>query len=122
MQQLLLTFEQIFRQKVLMIALISLIQLSGLFLFLQPGYAAETPGQSLSAGEKVERAYDGYSQNSGVREETYLQKVDAGQDPEKLPEPYKRITSLDGKEVPKTSALESTVSKVRNLVDRVTEE
>jgi hypothetical protein len=114
------TFGQAVGRKLLVLTLVTLLNLSGLFgLFTAPSYATNT--NQLTSEEQSDRAYDGFGPDAGIEEEVYQQRLQEGQDPEKMPKPYKRIESLkDRKEVPQTSALETAVSKTRELVDGVT--
>ena len=63
----------------------------------QPSFA-----DSLTLEEKIDRAYE-ESEGTGIAEEVYQQRLQAGQNPEKMPKPYTRIVDLEGKEVPETS-------------------
>lgn len=104
-------------RKILVLALVTLLNLSGLFLLFNPPSLAipDSPNQ-LTNEDKIERAYDGYGADSGIREEIYQERLKEGENPEKMPKPFKRIKDLNNKEVPETSLLETTVSKVRELV------
>ncbi|HEY9736326.1 MAG TPA: hypothetical protein V6D06_08590 [Trichocoleus sp.] len=103
------------RSALIMLMLAVTLTLSSLWLGLAPGYAAETPDPE----EQVGRAYDEFGQSTGIREEIYQERLQEGQDPEKMPKPYKRVPSFadSSKEVPPTSALETTVSRVREAVE-----
>ena len=112
----LLSSGQALCRKILVLALVTLLNLSGLFLVFNPPSLAipESPYQ-LTNEDKLDRAYDGYGADSGIREEIYQERLKEGQNPEEMPKPFKRIKDLN-KEVPETSLLETTVSKVRELV------
>ena len=83
-------------------------------LMAQPSFA-----DSLTPEEKIDRAYE-ESEGTGIAEEVYQQRLREGQNPEKMPKPYTRIVDLEGKEVPETSFVEKSVSKVRDAVEKVT--
>jgi len=80
----------------------------------QPSFA-----NSLTPEEKIDRAYE-ESEGTGIAEEVYQQRLQAGQNPEKMPKPYTRIVDLEGKEVPGTSFVEKSVSQVREALKKVT--
>lgn len=110
-------------RQILTLALVALIQLSGMFfVFGQPSYAASSSSAQLNSEEKLDRAFDGFSEGAGQAESIYQERLNEGQDPEKMPKPFKRIQSLENKnkEVPATSLLETTVSRVREFADTVT--
>lgn len=109
------SFWSIARSALLMLMLAVTLTLSSLWLGLTPGYAAENQPD---AEEQIERAYDEFGQSTGNREEIYQERLQEGQDPEKMPKPYKRVPSFAdaNKEVPPTSALETTISRVREAV------
>jgi hypothetical protein len=113
-------FGQTMGRKLLVLALVTLLNLSGLFgLFAAPSYAINS--DRLNQEEQRDRAYDGFGPDAGIEEEVYQQRLREGQDPEKMPKPYKRIESLSNrKEVPQTSAVETAVSKTRELLEDVT--
>jgi hypothetical protein len=97
----------------LAIATLLYLPLSNVF-GVQPSYAASTT--SNSQGE-VERAYEEFGEDAGIREEIYQQRLQEGQNPEKMPRPYGHIESFaDRTEVPETSLVEKTVSKVRQVL------
>ena len=115
------------RQRITAIALATLIAVSGLFfLSIAPSYAAQDPDykaltpqdssyKPLTPEEKIDRAYD-LREGVGMEEEIFQEKLSEGQNPEKLPNPYKRVKGVDGQEVPETSLLEEAVGKVKELV------
>lgn len=117
MQRFLSTFRQALPGKILTLALAIFMQFSGLFFVSQPSYAAAA---SLSDDDKIERAYDGFSEGTGIAEEVYQQRLKEGENPEKMPKPYRRIVDLEGKEVPETSFVEKSVSQAKQLVEKVT--
>ena len=81
----------------------------------QPSFA-----DSLTSEEKIDRAYE-ESEGTGIAEEVYQQRLQSGQNPENMPKPYIRMINLEGKEVPETSFVEKSVSKVRDAVEKVTD-
>lgn len=107
-------------QKVL-ILVFTVIQVSVLFAAIaQPSIAADnSASERLTTEERLDRAFDEYGTTTGIQEEIYQKRLSEGQDPEKMPKPYKRIVGTNNKEVPETSALETSISKVRELVDKV---
>lgn len=128
--QLLSGIKQALRQSAAVV-LVSLVILSSFFL-VQPSYAANTPSFSkpldpssmpenpsyspLTPEEKVDRAYD-LRVGVGMEEELRQKKLREGQSLENVPAPYKRVTGAEGKEVPDTSLLETTVGKIKELVE-----
>jgi hypothetical protein len=113
-------FGQAMGRKLLVLTLVTLLNLTGLFgLFIAPSYAINSDRRTTE--EQSDRAYDAFGPDAGIEEEVYQQRLKEGQNPEKIPQPYKRIESLsDRKEVPQTSALETAASKTRKLLDGVT--
>jgi hypothetical protein len=95
------------------VVLIGLISLIGL---AQP-VLADPPSQSLSAEEKLERAYDYYDQDAGFREDLDQQEATESYDANKRP--IKRVKSVEGKDVPRTSLVETAVSKAKQLGDAI---
>jgi hypothetical protein len=91
---------------------------AGLFLGLAPAQAMADTNPSQDA---IDRAYD-VRVSSGQYEEAYQQRLQDGQDPEKMSRAFERVPSFADKtkEVPETSALEKIVSKTREAVDSVT--
>ncbi|MBE9009524.1 hypothetical protein IQ250_04825 [Pseudanabaenaceae cyanobacterium LEGE 13415] len=79
-----------------------------------PSYAAPME----NAEEATDRAYE-ETEAAGIQEEIYQQRVQEGQDPEKMPQPFKRFVDAQGKEVPQTSLVETSVSKVRELTKKI---
>jgi hypothetical protein len=123
MQKLFGALQSVLRRTIVPVMLLALITVSTWVGFVnQPSFAAtvsSTASNSISTEEKTNRAYDEYSEAAGIQEDVYQQRLKEGQDPEKMPKPYKRIKDSQGKEVPETSFVEKSVSKVRGLVDNV---
>ncbi len=111
MRKILENVGQIMRQSaiVLMVALLILLGFVN-----QPSFA-----QMLTPEEKIDRAYE-ESEATGIAEEIYQQRLKEGQNPEKMPKPFKHLVDLEGKEVPDTSITEKAVTTVRNAVEKVT--
>ncbi|MBW4422531.1 MAG: hypothetical protein KME13_25520 [Myxacorys californica WJT36-NPBG1] len=98
--------------------LLTLLTMTSWIGLSQASFAAPSASNAVSPEDQEERAYDGFSTSTGIQEDTYQQRLQEGQDPEKMPKPYKRIKDAQGKEVPETSFVEKSVSKVRQLIDR----
>ena len=111
------------RQSLAALLLAGLISLMGLGWGAAPSYAAASVPNPM-ANQEVERAYNVFGPETGAQEEVYQQRLKEGQDPEHMPDPYKRVPSLADKtkEVPETSPLETTVSRVRELIDNATDQ
>lgn len=103
-------------RRILTLILLLFISFTHLLTFQQQAVWADPPSQSLSAEEKLQRAYDVYDQDAGMREEIYQQKMREQQDAEKVPRSLERIQDLRGKDVPETSVVETAVSKVKQLL------
>ncbi|WP_190376664.1 hypothetical protein [Leptolyngbya sp. FACHB-17] len=108
------------RRTIAVVSLVVLFTVSN-FVFLNlPSYAAPpSSSSSISAEEQIDRAFE-ETEAAGIQEEIYQQRLQEGQDPEKMPGPFKRIVDAEGKEVPETSLIETSVSKVRELTQKVT--
>ncbi|BAU14238.1 hypothetical protein LEP3755_47840 [Leptolyngbya sp. NIES-3755] len=76
---------------------------------------------SVNSEAATDRAYE-ETEAAGIQEEIYQQRLQEGQDPEKMPQPFKRIVDAQGKEVPQTSLVETSVSKVRELTKKISGE
>jgi hypothetical protein len=102
-------------QQGLVLGLITLVSLSGVFTFFQqPSYASAQTSNSLSAEEKVDRAYS-LRVGTGIREEEYQQRQQQGEDPTKMKNPYTREIKADQEAVPETSGFEKKIDRTRNL-------
>lgn len=110
---------RVLRQTIAIVTLIALLTVSN-FVFLNlPSYAATVSSQSsISSEEQTDRAYE-ETEAAGIQEDIYQQRLQEGQAPEKMPQPFKRIVDAQGKEVPETSFIETSVSKVRELTKKV---
>jgi hypothetical protein len=120
MPQILSTLNSFLSCKILTFALALVLQFSSLFLLHQPSFAATNTTEQSTNEEKIERAYDEFGEDAGMREEAYQRRLNKGENPEKMPKPYKHIVDLEGKEVPQTSLVEASVSKAKGLVEKVT--
>jgi len=89
-----------------------------LVMFGFGGFAAQAAPSS-DANEAIERAYT-MSQEAGLREEIYQERLEEGESPEGMPKPYKRVLDAEGQPIPETSFIEKTVDKARELVEDVT--
>ncbi len=120
MKRMFVRFSQALLRQVLMVGMMLLLSLSGGLLWLQqPSYASAAVSNSLTPEEKVDRAYE-IGVGTGMQEEEYQRRLQSGEDPTKMSKPYRRILEADKEAVPKTSALEAKINKVRNLADQVT--
>lgn len=108
------------RRTIAIVSLVALLTVSN-FVFLNlPSYASHlSSSSSISAEEQIDRAYE-ESEAAGIQEEIYQQRLQEGQNPEKMPGSFKRIVDAEGKEVPETSLIETSISKVRELTQKVT--
>lgn len=113
--------KKVLRRMIVAITLLVIVSFSSAFTIAQPGWA-DSSSQSLSSEEKLERAYDAFNQDAGMREEIYQRKAESGDDSTDMPSGMKRIKSLDGKDVPKTSFVESVVSKAKELVNNTNDD
>lgn len=96
------------------------IALLAVMLFGLGGFAAEA-APSVDAEEAIDRAYT-LSEEAGLQEEIYQERLEEAESPDNLPKPYERILDLDGNPVPETSLVEKTVEKARELIEDVTGE
>lgn len=108
------------RRTIAIVSLVALFTVSN-FVFLNlPSYASHlSSSPSISAEEQIDRAFE-ETEAAGIQEEIYQQRLQEGQNPEQMPKPFKRIVDAEGKEVPETSLIETSVSKVRELTQKVT--
>lgn len=111
MQSILENFGQIIRRSMIVLMVTMLIMLG---FVNQPSFA-----QELTPEEKIDRAYE-ESEATGIAEEIYQQRLKEGQNPEKMPKPFKHIVDLEGKEVPDSSITEKAVAGVREAIEKVT--
>lgn len=116
--------QRVLRQAIAITTLVALLTLSNLGFLTQPSYAAAASSQvsnSISTEDQTDRAYE-ETEAAGIQEEIYQQRLQEGQNPDKMPKPFKRIVDAQGKEVPETSLIETSVSKVREFTKKVTGE
>lgn len=117
MQRILKSVKQAFRKSILILALMSLISLSSLFIFATQPSKAATPNQKLTPTQKPiqHKTIDIDSQNS--REQAYEEQVKAAEDPDKV---YEENLKEFKKENPDEGLVEKTVEGAEKLVDKVT--
>lgn len=96
-----------------------IIGLAGVLGWTPIASAAEI-GNGQPAAEQIDRAYSQFSQEAGLQEEIFQERLQQGENPDKLPQPYKRIKNLDDREVPETSLVETAVSKTRQAIEDLT--
>ncbi len=115
MQRIFSTLKQTFRQSILILALMSLISLSGLFIFATPSLAApiSTEGQKLIQQEQMDKA----SQTANQRERAYDEQIKAAEDPDKV---YEENLKAEGRANPDEGIVQKTVEGTKDLVDKVT--
>lgn len=118
MQKLFSLLKSTLRRTLVAAALFTLMTVTSWMGLSQISLAAPNSAGTLPPEDQEERAYDDYGTTTGLQEDIYQQRLKEGQNPEKMPKPYKRIKDAQGKEVPETSFVEKSVSKVRQLVDR----
>ena len=111
MQRILESVKQAFRKSLLILALMSLISLSSLFIFATQPSLAATPNQKPIQQQNI----DIDSQSS--REQAYEEQVKAAQNPEKV---YEENLKDFKKENPDESLVKKTVEGAEKLVGKVT--
>ena len=111
MQRILESVKQAFRKSLLILALMSLISLSSLFIFATQPSLAATPTQKPIQQQNI----DIDSQSS--REQAYEEQVKAAANPEKV---YEENLKEFKKENPDESLVEKTVEGAEKLVGKVT--
>jgi len=119
MQRILSTIGQTFAKRILILGLVSLLSLSGLFMFSnQPALA----DKALSLEEKIDRAYT-YNEAAGLQEEDRQAAYDAAaqavqEDPKEVIE---KIYEEDLKEFKKENPGENGLLEgAKELVEKVT--
>lgn len=118
MQRTFSAIGQAFGKRLLIFGLLSLLSLSGLFIFANQPALAE---KSLQPQEKIDRAYD-LGEAAGFREEdrqeAYEKTAEAVTEPKKgLEKIYEKDLKAYKKENPNDKSL---VEGAKNLVDKVT--
>ena len=118
MQRIFSVIGQAFGKRLLIFALMSLLSLSGLFIFANQPALAE---KSLQPQEKINRAYD-MNEAAGIQEEerqaAYDKAAEVVTDPkEGLEKIYEKDLKAYKKENPNDNSL---VEGAKNLVDKVT--
>ncbi len=105
-----------FRKTILIVGTISLLTLSGLFIFVeQPSLAAPVS----AGGEKLiqQEKQDKESQAANLRQQSYEEQVNASKDIDKV---YEENLKTYEKENPGEGFIEKTVEATEKLVDKVT--
>lgn len=101
------------RKSILILALMSLVSLSSLFIFATgPSYAA-TPNQKLIQQENMDKA----SQTADQREQAYDEQLKAAENPEKV---YEENLKAYKQANPDEGLVEKAVEGTKGLVDKVT--
>ncbi len=118
MQQIFSAIGQVFGKRLLIFSLMSLLSLSGLFIFAnQPALA----GKQLTPEEKIDRAYE-LDEAAGLREEDRQKAYDKAADT--VTEPKQGLEKIYEKDLKaykkETSKDNSLVEGAKNLVDKVT--
>lgn len=81
MQRIFTSLKQTFQRSVLLLAMISFLMLSGLFI-TQPSYAA-TPNQKLTQFDQMDKQSQA-NETAVEREQAYEEQVEAAKDPDKV--------------------------------------
>ncbi len=121
MQQMFSVIGQAFVKRVLIVGLMSLLSLSGLFIFAnQPALADKPLNRPSQAEEVIDRAYT-MSEATGLREEdrqeAYEEAAEAINDPKGLDKIYDEDLKAFRKENPGENGL---LEGAKELVDKVT--
>lgn len=113
MQRIFKSVKQAFRKSILILALMSLISLSGLFIFAaEPSYAApvSNAGQKLIQQEQMDKQ----SEVANLRNQDYEEQVKASEDIDKV---YEENLKASGESEP--GIVEKAVEGAKGLVDKV---
>ena len=116
MQRIFESVKQAFRQSILIVALMSLIALSGSFIFVQqPSLAApiSAGGQKLMQQEKMDKE----SEAANQREQAYEEQIKAAEDPDKV---YEENVKEERKSNPDEGIVQKAVEGTKDLVEKVT--
>jgi hypothetical protein len=121
MQRIFSAIGQAFAKRILLFTLMSLLSLSGLFVFANQPALADKPLNSPSkAEETIDRAYT-FSEATGLKEEdrqeAYEEATEALNDPKGLDKIYEEDLKEFRKENPGENGL---VEGAKDLVDKVT--
>jgi hypothetical protein len=121
MQRIFSAIGQAFAKRILLFTLMSLLSLSGLFVFASQPALADKPLNSPSkAEETIDRAYtlsEGTGLKEEARQEAYEEATEALNDPKGLDKIYEEDLKEFRKENPGENAL---VEGAKDLVDKVT--
>ncbi len=118
MQRILLTLGQAMRRSIFIVGLMTLISLSGLFIFVQqPSYADTSSSGRLTPEEKIDRAYE-YSEATGLLEEdrqkAYEQALEDAESTDTIEKAYERNLKAEKGSQP------NLIQKAEELVEKVT--
>ncbi len=116
MQRIFSTLKQAFRKSILILAMLSLLTLSSLFVFAeQPSLAApiSTEGQKLIQQENLDKQ----SQLADEHSEAYEEEVEAEKNPDKV---YRENLKAEKKSNPGEGLVQKTIEGAGKLVDKVT--
>lgn len=121
MQRIFSAIGQAFAKRILLFTLMSLLSLSGLFVFAnQPALADKPLNSPAKAEETIDRAYtlsEGTGLKEEARQEAYEEATEALNDPKGLDKIYEEDLKAFKKENPGENAL---VEGAKDLVDKVT--
>lgn len=116
MQRIFSSLGRKFRKSILIVGMLSLIALSGLFIFVeQPSLAApiSTGGQKLIQQEKMDKE----SEAANLRQQDYEEQLKAAKDPDKV---YEENLKAYKEENPGPGLVDKAVEGAEKLVDKVT--
>lgn len=116
MQRIFSVLGQAFRKSILILAMLSLISLSSLFIFVeQPSLAApiSTEGQKLIQQEKMDKE----SETANLRQQEYEEEVEAEKDPEKV---YEKNLKAYEESNPDEGIIQKAVEGTKGLIEKVT--
>lgn len=114
MQRILSSLGQALRKSFLILSLVSLISLSGLFLFsAQPGYAAVAADRQPDRTEKVAPTYP--DRQPADREEAYEEAVEDGENLQSMQQAYRENLQEYREANPEPSVIEKVGQAIENL-------
>lgn len=111
MQQIFSVLKQALHRSILLLAIVSLLSLSGLSISL-PSYAA-TANQKLTQLDKMDRN----SQNANQREQAYEEQIQASKNPDKV---YENNLKEFAKNNPNSDVVKNAVGEAKEILDKVT--
>lgn len=115
MQRIFTNLKQVLHRSILLLAMISLLMLSGLVI-TQPSYAA-TPNQKLTQFEKMDKQSQAGNQTASQREEAYEEQIQAAKDPDKV---YEENVKEFKQAHPGENIVEKAVEGAKEAVEKVT--